>query len=188
MHANGPNKLSRSEGFTLIELLVAMIIFVAVGAIAVPFLVATLKDQPKANAKSDSIRDSRALMESIGRDMRSGISVPVAGTTTLGIETYVHQATCAGTPSATAVSIQCLVTYTCTTGTCTRRVENPAGGGAGTTVTKVTGLTSGTVFTYSPSTTAATFVQVNLVFAGTAPGNDMITLTDGFSLRNGTTP
>ena len=56
-------------------------------------------------------------------------------------------------------------------------------GSGAQTATFVTGLTTGDIFSYSPSTTAPTSISLTLRFAGDN-GDDAITVTDGIALRN----
>jgi hypothetical protein len=76
------------------------------------------------------------------------------------------------------------VTYSCSSGACTRTEAKPDGTSPGPAVRVVSGLLSTNVFTYTPPTsTAPGYVNVNLAFP---PGgaHQGITLSDGVALRN----
>jgi prepilin-type N-terminal cleavage/methylation domain-containing protein len=180
-----PNReaLSESGGFTLVEMLVAMAIATIVVGGAVMLFTAGIKSQPRIGLQARAIETGRTTMERIVRELRQGLG-PVPGTvpsaSSISIVTYVNS-TCAGAPRATVV--QCSVSYTCTSGTCTRRVAQPNGSSPGPAVKVVTGLSSSSVFSCSPSCSAPTFIGVRLAFPGTN-GANAITLTDGAAFRN----
>ena len=170
-------------GFTLVELLVAMMIALVVLGAAVAVFTAGLHSQERITSQSSAIQGARTTMERLVRELRQGQGI-VPGTTPtasqLSLVTYVNS-TCAGVSSATATL--CSVTYTCTGGTCTRRVGQPDGSSPGAAVRVVTGLSSANVFSYSPSATAPTYVAARLDLPSGA-GDNAIVLTDGAALRN----
>ena len=168
-------------GFTLVELLVAMAMLFAVLAAAVPVLVSSVNNEPRLRDRAGKIQQARALMEQLGRDLRSGYVVDASTSSTLAFRTYLHQVTCNGSPSATATAKLCRVSYACASGSCTRQVANPDGSSAGASRTLVSGLSSSTIFSYTGTPTS--YVQISIAFPSKA-GDDAITLTDGFGLRN----
>jgi prepilin-type N-terminal cleavage/methylation domain-containing protein len=175
--------LRDAGGFTLIEMLVAMTMGVFVVAGAVMVFNAGVHSQPQINTESKAITTARTAMERMVRELRQASNV-VTGTTpsstSISVVTYVHS-NCAGVPSATAS--QCSVTYSCSGGTCTRRVAQPNGTSPGAAVRVVSGLSSNNVFSCSPSCTAPTYIGVTLAFP-TSTGANAITLTDGAAFRN----
>ena len=177
--------LRSEEGFTLAELLTAtMIMMIAFGA-ALIVLNMALRSQPRISDRANAIQDARVWVERLTRELRQGATVSGTPTSSqLSFLTYVRHASCGGT--TTGPSIQCLVTYTCTAGTCSRTESNLDGTGAATQQ-MVGGLQSSAVFTYTPSAAAPEYIGVTLTFPATDdPGEteDAITLRDGVNLRN----
>jgi len=170
----------REEGFTLPELLVATLLaFLVIGATVTVF-VSSIQSQPRTTSRAAEIQKARTAMENISRELRQGWAVPAASSTQLSILTYVKAATCGGAPGAGA--IPCQVSYTCST-ECTRTVANPDGTDPGTPRSVVAGLSSGSVFTYSPSSADPAYVGITLAFPADNE-DDAITLSDGVALRN----
>jgi len=181
MPKQGEQVLPRERGITLVELLVAISMLIAVLATAVPVLISSVNNEPRLRDRAGKIQEARALMERLGRDLRSGYFVDSSTSSTLALRTYLHQSTCSGDPSPSATAILCRVSYSCASGTCTRQVANPDGSAPGSVRTIVSGLSSSAIFTYSGNPTS--YVQVSIVFPAKG-GDDAITLTDGFGLRN----
>lgn len=175
--------LSESGGFTLVEMLVAMMIATVVIGAAVTVFTAGIKSQPRIESQAQAIESGRTTMERIVRELRQGAGL-VTGTTpsasAISIVTYVDS-TCAGASTTTAA--QCSVSYTCASGTCTRRVAQPNGSSPGPAVKVASGLSSDNVFSCSPSCAAPAYIGVTLSFPG-ANGGNAITLNDGAALRN----
>jgi len=168
---------------TLVELMVAISMFMMVLAAAVPVLVSSVKTEPSLRDRAGKIQQARALVERLGLDLRSGYAIDTATSSQLVFRSYVHQTACNGAPSTTG-TILCRITYQCASGTCTRRLENPGGGSPGPLRTLVTGLSGSAIFSYLPASPAPSeYVQISIVFPAKV-GDDAITLTDGFSLRN----
>jgi type II secretory pathway pseudopilin PulG len=180
-------RLRRDErGISLIELLVAMILFAGLMAAVVPVVISQVQDEPKIRKSADRIREARALMERLGREVRMAYAVDTAGSSEFAFRTYTRHATCGGTAilDEDATPTQCKVTYSCSGGICTRTEASVAGGGSPVAVRLVSGLLSNTVFTYQPSSASADFVEITLEMPGRAAGEDAITLRDGFEMRN----
>jgi prepilin-type N-terminal cleavage/methylation domain-containing protein len=170
------------QGFTLPELLVATVLGLLVIGAAVTAFTGAIQSQPRVNSQAGAIQQARTTMERITRELRQGSSVPSATASQLSIITYVDSATCGGAASTTAIS--CRVTYSCSSGTCTRTEAKPDGTLPGPAVRVVSGLSSDNVFSYTaPSSTAPAYVGVTLALPATG-GTDAITLSDGAALRN----
>ena len=182
MRPRGQAIITGTDGFTLPELLVALLLGLVVIGAGVTVVTASLNNQPRLTSRTDRIQEARTTMERITRELRQGSSVPSATSSQLEIVTYVDSATCGGAHATTA--IQCRVTYTCATGTCTRTEAKPDGTSPGSAVQVVSGLASSNVFAYTPPAGSAPgYVNVTLSFPAQG-GDDAITLNDGAALRN----
>jgi type IV pilus assembly protein PilW len=173
---------TESDGFTLVELLVATILALVVIGAAVTAFTASIRSQPRVSSQAAAIQHARFTMERMVRELRQGSTVPSATASQLSMVTNVDSATCGGSASSTAIS--CRVTYTCSSGACTRTEAKPDGTSPGPAVQVVQGLSSSNVFAYTPGTTTApAYVAVTLAFPAKG-GTDAITLSDGAALRN----
>jgi prepilin-type N-terminal cleavage/methylation domain-containing protein len=175
-------------GFTLIELLVAMTMGVVVLGAVGSLVVSAMKDQPRISERAQDITTARWVLERLTRELRNGIRVDKATTSSVSFETYVRHTTCGGTTllAATTASIKCEVTFTCTTTKCTR-IEAAPKVQTGKAVTIFEGINSSSVFSYLPEEEKApkTFVKVTLQMPNPA-GDAPLTVSDGASLRNAT--
>ena len=137
----------RSEGgFTLAELLVAMMITLIAFAATLLLLQVALKAQPRISERGAAIQQGRAWIERLTRELRQGGTVAGSpGSSQLSFLTDVRHSSCGGT--ATGNSIACLVTYSCSAGTCSRTERNPNGSGTAPAQQMVTGLQSNSVST-----------------------------------------
>lgn len=172
-------------GYTLVELLMAITIATIVLGAAVMVFTAGVRSQLRTTSQSAAVQQARTTMERMIRELRqsSGLASGTTATASqLSFLTYVHT-TCSGAAATTAT--QCRVTYTCSAGTCTRRLANPDGTAPAAAVQVVTGLSSSSIFSYTPSAAAPTLVTVTLPFP-TQSGSNAITLSDGAALRNRT--
>lgn len=172
----------RSEaeaGFTLPELLVATVLSMIVIGGGVTVFTASIQSQPRIDSQASAIQDARVVMENLTREIRQGSSVPTASASQLSVITYVHSDTCGTTTPV------CRVTYACSAGgTCTRTVSRPDGTSPGTPVQVIAGLSSPSVFSYTPPSTAAP-ASVGVTLALPAKGGaNAITLNDAATLRN----
>ena len=179
------HRCAEADGFTLIELLIAASMSLVVLGIGVGLMTTGLSNQPKVAEKAGEIQEARVAMERLTRELRQGDSVVSATPTQLSLITYVNSATCGGATSST--SILCRVTYSCSAGACTRIESKPDGSAATAPVVVVSGITSSSVFSYSPSAAAPSHIGVTLLFPD-EQGDDSITLTDGVTMRNASTP
>ena len=175
-------RLRREQGgFTLVELLVAAALGLVVIGAAVTVFTAAIQSQPPLADRGSDIQRARTTMERMTHEIRQAWDAPVATSSQLSMLTYVKSVTCGGAHGS--VSIPCRVTYTCTAGTCSRVEAAPSGVAPGPASQLVSGLSSSSVFSYYPSSAAATEVQVVLSFP-TEEGDDAITLRDSAAFRN----
>ena len=175
---------SDERGFTLVELLVAMSMMVVITGATVALFISTLKDQSRVTDSADQVGQARAALRLMVDDIRQASSG--SGTASeLKVKTYIHATSCTTAASASATAISCEVIYKCvvdspkTTYKCTRAV------GTGTAVKIVSGLSNGSVFTYTPTTTP-TYIAAKLVFPGSS-GTATYTYENGATLRNSAT-
>lgn len=174
--------LRRSEeGWTLLEMLVAVTVGMLVLGGAVTMLMGAVKSGPRASAKVEAVQEGRVALERITRELRQGLDVVSAGSSELKLLTFVKESPCGGSPSSTATA--CLVTYSCTAGTCTRVAAQPNESSPGPTRTVVTDLANTSVFGYTPSAAAPEYVAVEFSF-DKAQGTDPVVLADGATMRN----
>lgn len=175
--------LAREQrGLTLVELLVATMLGLLVFGAGLSIFLSAVRSEPRTGSKVAAIQQARFTVDRIVRELRQGLEVaktPTPSPSQLAIVTYVKAATCGGTAAST--SIPCRVTYTCTAGTCTRTVAKPDGSSPGGAVQVASGLASSSVFSYSPSDTAPTYVGVTFAFS---TDSEPVTLGDGAALRN----
>jgi prepilin-type N-terminal cleavage/methylation domain-containing protein len=180
MRATSCRIVREPDGFTLVELLVATVLaLVVIGGAVTAFSVST-GNQTRIDTQAQAIGLARTAMEQMIRELRQGSSVSNASASQLSIVTYVDS-TCAGSSMTTAT--QCQVTYACAGGTCTRRLARPDGTSPTSATRVVSGLASNSVFSYSPSATAPSYVGVTLSLPAQT-GHPAITLSDGAALRN----
>lgn len=179
-------RLRSQAGFTLIELLVSMTMGVVVLGAVGSLVVSAMKDQPRISERAQDITTARWVLERLTRELRDGIRVDNATSSSLSFETYVRHTTCGGSTAlaSSAAPIKCEVTFACSTTKCTRTEAAPK-----VTTGKATpifeGIDSSSVFSYSPSAKEATFVKVTLHLPNPS-GDAPLTVSDGASLRNAT--
>lgn len=175
-------------GFTLIELLVAMTMGVVVLGAVGSLMVSAMKDQPRISERAQDISTARWVLERLTRELRNGKEVAEGATpSSVSFTTYVRHTTCGGSETlpATSESIECQVTYTCTTTACSR-IEAGPGVFTGTPATIFEGIDSSEVFSYLPEEAEhPTFVKITLHLTNPA-GDAPLTVSDGASLRNAT--
>jgi hypothetical protein len=153
---------------------------VVLGA-AVTIFTGSLNGQSALQSRAFNVQQGRTTVDRMVREIHQGSTVTTATPSQLTFITYVDSATCGGAPASTA--IQCQVSYTCTAGSCTRVERNTNGTGGGNARQVATGLSSSSVFSYSPSPSAPTYVGVTLSFTA-QPGQNAVTLADGAALGN----
>lgn len=178
---SGATRLRDERGFALTELLIGTLLALALIGSAVGLFVTSVRSQPRTSDRAGDIGDARVFAESLSRELRQGVTVAIASPSQLEIVTYVKRASCGGTTAGSAIA--CQVTYTCSSGACTRVAANVDGSAPGPAVQVVAGLADENVFSYSPDAVAPTYVGIRLAIEA-APGEDAITLEDGVALRN----
>jgi prepilin-type N-terminal cleavage/methylation domain-containing protein len=194
MHGRRDRKarvIAEQSGFTIVELLLAAMIGLILMAVASTVFITAGRTQPGQVQRGNAIQLARTTMERLTREVRQGSTVYPSTATQLSLLTFVHSATCGGAAANTA--IQCKVTYTCTSASCTRVEAPPPGapGSAGAPVTVVSGLSSASVFSYTPTCSATStsgspgYICTTLTFPGSS-GDDAITVQDGAQPLNPT--
>lgn len=173
--------LAAESGYTLVELLVVAVLGVFVLGVGTTVLITMVQGQPERSARAAKVGQARSLVESITRDVRQGYGVTAATATRLDVLTWVNRPSC-GSTATSSTSIQCKVSYQCTSGTCTRAEVAP-NASPSTGLTLISGLTPGDVFSYTPTAASPTWVGVKLIFPGDS-ADDAITIEDGVALRN----
>jgi hypothetical protein len=163
----------------------AMVLGLLVVGVAATVFTAAVRSQPGLVKRGDAISQARFTMERLIRELRQGATVYTATPTQLSFSTYVNSASCGGAHSSSAMV--CRVSYTCTATACTRVEAQPDGTSPGSPVTVVSGVSSGDVFSYSPSTGAPKYIAATFSFPG-QNGDDAITVSDGAALRNPASP
>jgi Tfp pilus assembly protein PilW len=174
----------REAGLTLIELLVAAAMSVILVGAACAMLISAVRSQPTLSKKDQSITTARFVLERMTREIRNGTAVQTATGSEVSFTTQVRRTTCGGAveENPSLPSIDCRVTYRCTTTACTRTETEPEVGTGGTPTTVVSGLDSSEVFNYEPSAEEPTFIGITLHIAN-PEGKGELTVTDGAGLR-----
>jgi Tfp pilus assembly protein PilW len=178
---------TRSDaGFTLVELLVASAMGVVVLSGVTAMVIGVMRAQPDVSKRAQNISTGRWVLERLTRELRNGVAVVKATPSEVSFRTYVRRATCGGAASAgSAPAIECKVTYSCTTTTCSRGEAPPTSESTGTMTPIFSENDGSEVFSYSPSATTPTYVGITLHIADPGGAPDL-TISDGASLRNAT--
>lgn len=175
------------SGLTLAELLVAMTLGIVVLGGVMILLIGAMRSQPRLEKQSTNIQIARFVLERMTRELRNGLVVDNATASSISFQTYVRHTTCGGSTmsASTVAATKCEVTYACSGTSCTRTEAAP-GVYTGTAVTIFSGLNNSTsVFSYKPSSTLPTYVEVTLRVPDPS-GSGSLTVSDGASLRNAT--
>lgn len=192
-------RMAREDGMTLVEMLVAMTLGVVVMGGVVILLIGAMRSQPKLDAQAANIQTARFALERMTREIRGGIVVEQATSSSVSFQAYVRHATCGGSTllASTAQPKKCEITYSCVGESCTRSEALP--GQSGTATIVFTGINDPSeVFCYVPSTsedptecgpaesaTSTTYIGVKLQLPDES-GSGALTASDGASLRNAT--
>jgi prepilin-type N-terminal cleavage/methylation domain-containing protein len=193
-------QLAGDGGFTLPELLMATVIGLFLVGATVSVFTSTLKSEPTARDRASQIEQARVMSERLTRELRQASDATTLPTTCTGtcpgisVLTYTPSTPiCDGSlRTGTTTASRCRVFYSCSSaGTCTRTecpttvaaTMTPTSPPCGPTVTVIEGLTSNSVFSFSPRTPGHSFITFALSFAA-ENGDDAITVQDGAALRN----
>jgi type II secretory pathway pseudopilin PulG len=179
-------RLGDESGLTLVELLVAAAMSVIIVGAACSMLISAVREQPKLSKKSQEISTARYVLERMTRELRDGILVyPGATGSKVEFKTRVRRTACGGAmqESPSVPSIECRVTYSCTTTACTRTETAPeVEGSKGTPIPLVGNLDSSNVFNYEPNVEEPNYVGITLHIEN-PEGEGELTVTDGAGLR-----
>jgi Tfp pilus assembly protein PilW len=203
MRARLRNRLARLDGeagLTLIELLVAMVMGVIVVGAAMAMLISAVRQQPQQSKQAQSVSTARYELERITREIRNGVNVTnAASSSKVSFVARLRRTACGGSVPAdpSTPARECQITYTCGTTSCSR-IEADPGVETGTAETVVTGIDSAEVFCFVPSSnadptqcgpakpgTAPTYIGVTLRVPNPS-GAGLLTVSDGASLRSAT--
>jgi Tfp pilus assembly protein PilW len=188
---NAVRSLRGEGGFSMIDVLVAAGLSLMLIGVGSTVMVTVFRAQPGQTDRGNKIEDSRNAMERLTREIRQGSTIYSATPTQVSFLTYVHSATCGGAASDTA--IRCVVTYNCTSSSCSRtEAAPPPSTASGPAVTVISGLSSSSVFGYgtscSPTGAASSgYICATLTFPATN-GDDAITVQDGAAFANPPSP
>lgn len=175
-------RLRDQRGFTLVELLSSIATMLIVLFAALAMFEFAQRSQPEVSARNDALQTAQVEIERMVRDLRQAYGVVSASPTALTVLTYDNKTTCA---SATlGPSRECRVTYTCSAGTCTRTAAESSGSSPGTPRTIISGLSSDSVFGFTPSAAAPSTVLIRFEMPGAEAGEDAVTLEEGVTMRN----
>jgi type II secretory pathway pseudopilin PulG len=177
--SKGIRRLAAEDGYTLVELLVASMVGLLVVGVATTVFVAAVRSQPNLTTRGNAITQARTSAERMVRELRQGKTVYTATSSQLSFLTHVPSNDSCGSAS----SGFCRVTYTCSSGTCTRVTAKPDGSSPGTPYTLVSGLAGNLVFGYSYGPSGPTYISINFIFPGQNGGTG-ISISDGAALRN----
>lgn len=176
-------------GITFIEMLVAATMGVIVLGATGSLVISAMRTQPQISKRAQNITTARWVLERLTRELRNGRKVEAgASSSSVSFTTYVRHSSCGtdATLESGQAAIECRVTYSCTTSSCSRTEAAPASlPGSGTERTIFSGIDSSNVFSYSPSADAPTYVRVTLRMPNPS-GPGRLTVSDGASLRNAT--
>jgi prepilin-type N-terminal cleavage/methylation domain-containing protein len=185
-------------GFTLLELMVASTMGVVLMVVAGSLVISAMKDQPQLSKRANNISEARWVTERLTRELRNGVVVDKATSSSVAFRTYVRRTSCGGsaTLASSSPAVKCEVTYTCVTTSCSRTETAPEVFTGGTATKIFSGIDSSNVFCYVPSAeedeltcgtapedlSTVTYVGVTLHIPNeSGPG---LTVSDGASLRN----
>jgi type II secretory pathway pseudopilin PulG len=179
-------RLESERGLTMVELLVAMMMMVLITGATVSLFVSTIKDQSKVTKRADQVGDARLALQKMIVEIRQGEAVTTATAAKMVITTYVHATTsCTGAASATAPAIKCAVTYEAAKEGTKSTYELKRTVAGGTAAKVITGMSSSSIFEYTPTTTP-TYVSAKITLPSST-GNSPTTLESGAALRNSPT-
>ncbi len=174
---------SDQSGFTLVELMVTMSVMIIVMIASLGILDIAVRSEPEIADRNRQVQAAQTELERLTREIRVSYEVVAASPQSLTVLTYVNRATCdGGTPDTT---IRCRVTYNCASGSCTRTISETDGSSPTSPTTVVSGLSSDSIFTYTPDSVDPVTVDITLNYpAGQGGAEDAITVSAGVVMRN----
>lgn len=180
-------KQKGEAGFTLVELLVSSLMGVVVMGAVASLVISAVREQPKISKEAQNISSARWMLERLTHELRNGIAVKEGTASKISFEGYVRRGACGSSTALAAASpsIKCLITYECSSTSCTRKETSPATT-TGTAKPVFSGLVSSQVFSYVPSVANATYVKATLRFPDPTDAGSPLVISSGASLRNAT--
>jgi hypothetical protein len=172
-------RLGAEDGFSVAELLMAATISLIIVGAGVMMFTTAVQSETGLSGRNHAIQQARFTMERMIREVRQGgdvVGTPTAQS--ISFNTYVAgSSVCVGGPNDPYLHKPCIVTYSCASGSCTRREKNPYTGAQGTAVRAVSGLASSHVFEYwsDPTTECQPPPDVS---------NEAVSFRDEATLRN----
>ncbi len=175
------------SGYTLVELLVSATMGVVVMGAVASLVIGTVRSQPKITKETQNVSNARWMLERLTHELRNGEAVKEGTASKVAFEGYVRHSSCGASTAlpSSSPAIKCLITWECTTTTCSRKEANP-GSTSGTFIPVFSGLSSNQVFTYVPSVATATYVKVTFRLPDPTNSGSPLVISSGASLRNAT--
>lgn len=174
---------SEQSGFTLVELMATMSVMIIVMIASLGILDIAVRSEPEIADRNRQVQAAQTELERLTREIRVSYEVVAASPTSLTVLTYVNRTACNG--GAPDTTIRCRVTYSCASGNCTRTISEADGSSPTSPTTVVSGLSSDSIFAYTPDAVDPVTVDITLNYpAGQGGGEDAITVTDGVVMRN----
>jgi type II secretory pathway pseudopilin PulG len=175
-------------GFTLVELLVSSAMGVVVMGAVASLVISAVREQPKISKEVQNVSSARWMLERLTHELRNGKEVKEGTTSRISFVGYVRRTTCGGSTAlaASSPSIECRITYECSTTACTRKETIPSVSTGGVAKQIFSGLASNQIFTYVPSVANATYVKATLRLPDPTSAGSPLVISSGASLRNAT--
>jgi type II secretory pathway pseudopilin PulG len=178
-------------GFTLVELLVSSAMGVIVMGAVASLVISAVREQPKISKEVQNVSNARWMLERLTHELRNGKEVKEGTASRISFVGYVRRTTCGGSTAlaASIPSIECRITYECSTTSCTRKETIPSVSIGGVAKPIFSGLASNQIFTYAPNATnatTATYVKATLRLPDPTDAGSPLVISSGASLRNAT--
>ena len=176
------------EGFTLVELLVSSVMGVVVMGAVASLVISAVREQPKISKEVQNVSSARWMLERLTHELRNGKEVKEGTASKISFVGYVRRTACGGSTAlaASSPSIECRITYECSTTACTRKETAPGVSTGGVAKQIFSGLASNQIFTYVPSVANATYVKATLRLPDPTNAASPLVISSGASLRNAT--
>lgn len=189
-------RLRRSKGeggFTLVELLVSSAMGVIVMGAVASLVISAVREQPKISKEVQNVSSARWVLERLTHELRNGKEVKEGTASRISFVGYVRRTACGGSTAlaASSPSIECRITYECSTTSCTRKETLPGVSTGGVAQPIFSGLSSNQVFSYVPDPkkipgAKITYVKVTLQLPDPTSAGSPLVISSGASLRNAT--